>query len=611
MIFPGSFHAQNARKQEHPTKSSEAQVRKTAEPDPAEAQRRSFAISVVTSLGEEANKYQDDTLRARVLSRVADTIWNSDRDLARLMFRRAWEAAEKVDDERSVSQDELPAMAIALRRGSGRDLRAEVLTLAARHDRALANEFLAKLAEQTKRELDETKPGSQIEVGNDGWSGSESSIKRLLIARRLVEQGEIERAVEFAGPALDAVNANSIGFLAALRVRSATVADQRFAILLSRSELDPLADANTVSGLSSYVFTPGLYVTFSADGGLRWSSLEEGDSPLSPPVLSPALVDKYFRTAGTILLRPLPPPERDFTSAGRTGKSMILRRLLPLFEQYSPQMAVALRIQLAELLNDVPKNPLGDDHHLLTQGLRFETAHELLETMQQQLDRAKTSRERDSIYADAAVALADRGDRRAQEVADKLDDPTRQLNVRCYVVLRLIKRAIKKREAMEVLRLAKADQLSHTHRAWAYTEAAKLVNDSDPPYSLRILEDAANEARRIDSNNPDRPRSLFAVATQLMTNDRVRGWEVMGEATKAANSATDFNGEMTELRFDLMTKSGIKIVSFGGPYYALSGAFPVFARDDFDRSLNLAKSLIKDAPRATATLAIARVIMVK
>jgi hypothetical protein len=119
-----------------------------------------------------------------------------------------------------------------------------------------------------------------------------------------------------------------------------------------------------------------------------------------------------------------------------------------------------------------------------------------------------------------------------------------------------------------------------------------------------MLEEAANEARRIDASDPDRARSLVAVATQLATADRVRAWEIMAEAVKAANSAAAFSGTDMTLRYGLVTSSGLKLGSAGGADFGLSGVFRLLAKEDLYRSLDLAKSFKGEAPRATATLAI-------
>ena len=80
--------------------------------------------------------------------------------------------------------------------------------------------------------------------------------------------------------------------------------------------MDPRSDANTVSGMSSYAFTPGFYVTFAADGGARWApALDQ----ITAPDLPSAVRNRFFQVAGAILLRPSPPPDQDFTSSCRLG----------------------------------------------------------------------------------------------------------------------------------------------------------------------------------------------------------------------------------------------------------------------------------------------------
>lgn len=139
-------------------------------------------------------------------------------------------------------------------------------------------------------------------------------------------------------------------------------------------------------------------MTFSADGGIRWSQPEEIDDSLNAPTLPAELVQKFFRTAARVLLRPLPPPEQDFTSSGRIGKLMVVKRLLPLFEQYDPDTATALRAQLATLSSGLPPNTIKEEHSLLTQDLQLaKPAGELLAGLQERLDRAKTSKDRDAI----------------------------------------------------------------------------------------------------------------------------------------------------------------------------------------------------------------------
>lgn len=573
--------------------------------DLAEAQRHDFAISIILSLGKEATSYSDLALRPRVLARAADILWDADNVNARVLFRRAWETAEKGDAEEVTikTKDAPPPMVIALRRSSGRDLRSEVLGLVARRDRTLADEFLARLKNETEREARDSNRTRPL----DNWSASEADAKRLEVASRLLNEGQVQQALEIASPALDYVNAKSISFLAELRAKNAETADQRFSFLLSRTALDPSSDANTVSGLSSYAFTPGFYITFKADGGATWTQSEQA---MTPPNLPANLRYKFFQVGANILLRPLPPADQDFSSSGRAGTIMVIRRLLPVFEQYVPDTATALRSYLTELTGNSSRDTRRNDNPLLTQGIREDEPGDVLEGLQDRIDHARTPRERDEIYATAAVTLATQGDARARDLADKIDDSERRSQVRQFIDFQFVQLAIRKKAASEAVRLAETGQLSHTQRAFAYTQAARLVMDSQRERSLELLEKATDEVMRIENAAVDRAVLLVGIAVQLTTTDPTRVWEIMSRAAKAANASEDFNGE-NWIRFSMLTRSGIKTIGIGGDNFSLSRGFQLLAKDDLYRSIDLAKSFKNDAPRATSILAIASAILEK
>src|SRR6185369_9348207 len=200
------------------------------------------------------------------------------------------------------------------------NLRREVLRLAARHDRALSEEFLEKL----KTQKSEAAP--RIGRTNEALS------QRLSVARELLRAGEMERALEFAAPALAVVSMESINFLSDLREKNIAAADERYAALLSASAGNPQADANTVSLLSSYIFTPHLFMMFTKTG-VNSSQMAQKTGPIDAPA---ELRNAFFQSAASILLRPLAPPGQDQTTSGVEGKYLVIKRLLPFFEQSAP-----------------------------------------------------------------------------------------------------------------------------------------------------------------------------------------------------------------------------------------------------------------------------------
>ncbi len=566
-----------------------------------EAQRRAFAASIIMSLADEARSYKDLELRTRVLARCADALWDADPDEARRLLRRAWEAAEKADTPEDVgpSGRAAPVMLMAMRRGDGGDSRAEVLNVAARRDRALADEFLAKLnaSAQTSR------------TANDSWTTSDEMSKRLSFAHRLLNDNQAEKAFEFAAPALDQVNEASISFLSRLRLLNAALADKQFTRLLARAELDPASDANTVSGLSSYAFTPGMYVTFAGDGSVHWAPALE---TITPPNLPLEIRSSFFRVAAVILLRPLPPPDQDLTSAGLAGKYMVIKRLLPLFEQYAPDTAVALRSQLTALLKQGTNTEVDEEDFLLTQGIvRDADSRTVLDRLQERVDRAKDERERDGIYADAAAILAQEGNRAAPDIADKIGNAYRREAARRYVDISLLRTALAKKNSAAALRLAKADSLTHPQRTWAYLQIARLLMSSDRTRAVELLEEALAEARRIDDDDADRALLISGVAIQFLPADMNRSWEVANEAVKAANAAEGYSGEADRLSVGLVTSSGLKLIDLDTSSLNVSVLLSALAKQEPTRAGDLAKSFKHDAPRAAAILAVATATMTK
>ena len=572
-------------------------------------QERQFAISLIMALADEARSYKDLTLRPRILARAADALWDTDNDGARTLFRRAWDAAKTADAEDAPTSREnnsSAAMLIALPKAGSGDLRSQVLTLAARRDRALSEEFLAQLIE-AEAETARQKRSDASQIVNDGWTASDESSKRLRIAQRLLEDGEIQRAFEFATPALFQVNQKSITFLSKLRLKKPDLADRQFMLLLARAEVDPTADANIVSGLSSYAFTPGVYLTFFANGGVNWAQVLETNAAPDLPV---EVRNKFFQVAAGILLRPSPPPNQDRTSAGLIGRYIVMKRLLALFERYAPDSAVALRSQLTALAEHGSIRLEDAEEDFLRQAIERESnAGNPIDGLEERLSRAKTEQERQEIYSDIAAALAARGDLKAQEIADKIENRYRREMTRQFVDLSLFRLAIARKDVATATRLARSESLNHVQRTWALTQIARLLLKSDRTRALETLEEALAEARRIDADDANRAQLMIGIANQFLTTDNVRPWEVAAEAVKAANAVETFSGDDSALTIALLASSGLKLIELDTGN--LAAFVSLLAKLDFIRANDLAKSFKYDEPRAVATLAIARTALEK
>ena len=580
------------------------------EVDAEAAQQRTVAISLVTTLADEARSFKDQTRRARVQARAADVLWDTDPERARELFRRAWEAAETVDAEmakkraeemrRQQSQGEPMVV-----RG-GPSLRSEVLRLVAKRDRKLGEEFLKALDQAAEKERSEAATDQRL--NNSGTRVGASA--RLQLARRLVEDGEIKRALEFAGPALDSVNVDVIFFLSALREKNAQLADSAYTTLLARVVRDPNSDANTISGLSSYLFTPFLYVTFERDGG---SNQNRGRGPTPPPAdIDPNLRTSFFKVAYQILMQPLPAPDQDHTSSGQSGKYLIIKRLLPLFEQYAADLAPGLRTQMTALASYVPAGLQQGENRAVNTGILPESSEgDPYQRMQERLDHATRSEDRDAIYADYAVSLTEDGDPRAKDLVDKIENTEMRKSVKAYTNFEATQLAVRNKDVTEIMRLVKTGDLTSIQKVWALTTAAKLVVASERSRATDMLEQALAESRRISGSDPDRARALTAVAVGFGDIDRVRAWEILGEVVKAANGAEDYTGEDSRISSRLQTKFMVVMNQSNAEDFDLIAVFRHLARADLMRAIQLAKTFTGEAPRAVATLAIARSVLEK
>ena len=594
----------------NPAKQTQPKTKpKTEETDDEATQRRTVAISLVTTLADEARSFKDQTRRARVQARAADILWDTDRDRSRDLFRRAWDAADAADAEaarRRAEEEKRQASAggaVVLR--AGPDIRSEVLRMVAKRDVKLGEQFLKILDEANQKQLEDAA-AERRRVGAGQELGSS---KRLQLARRLAEEGDVDRAMQFAAPELNKVNINTIFFLSTVRQKNPQMADSAFAALLARAAQDPLSDANTVSGLSSYAFTPFLYVTFEGDGG---SNQLRGGEPIGPPAIADELRKSFLQLGFQILMQPLPAPDQDHTTSGRTGKYLVIKRLLPVYDQFAPDLANSLRAQMTALASYVPQDFQRGENRAVSRGIiPDDTESEPEERMEERLNRATTADQRDAIYADYAVAFTDKGDPRGRELVEKIENTELRKQVKGYTDFQMTQQAIRNKDINEIARLAKNAELTSIQRVWAYTRAASFAAPSARTHAVELLESALAEARRISQADPDRARSFTAIAAGFVNLDEVRAWEILNETVKAANGADSFTGEDSRIVSTLRTPQMVVMQNATAAEFDLLAAFRPLARTDLFRAIQIAKTFTGEAPRAVATLAIARSVLEK
>jgi hypothetical protein len=563
--------------------------------DPEIQQRRSIALSALQSLAIEARSYREEPLRARVQARVADALWDQDKESARSLFRRAWDIAEELETGTAAATASAPGRLAQNRPARPRaNLRREILQLTARRDRALGEEFLRRLnaKDQAAQSDDATANGSQI--------SSAEIAERLNLARSFLTAGEVERAVQFADPALIRTTDAAISFLTSLREKAPAAADQFFARLLDAAAADPASDANTVSLLTTYAFTPSIHLVVSPNGFP--SSM--ASPPVPPPDLSPALRKAYFQVAANILLRPL--AQIDQSSAGRSGTYFIATRLFPLFQQFAFNLAPAISAQMAALGPEAAQATANAGDRSVNRGMDNGKRDSNEDELKDRLDRAQGSDARDRAYAFAAMRAAEEGDQRAREFLDKIDDLDTRAGVRRFVDYNFIRSLLQQKHADEALALIRKAELNHTLRAHFMTQVASLFSEKDRGRAIDLLDEALTETRRIDAGTADRAYCLVALLAQFSKLDKVRSWQLLSEAVKAANALPDFTGDNGRTSQLLEGKFSINMTTELATPTALTELFAGLAEDNFYQAIDAARTFSGEAPRAMVMISVAR-----
>jgi len=584
------------------TKTAKEKTEPELEAERLLKERRANAETLLINLAADAQHFIDDNVRARVQARIADMLWESDRQRSRSMFRSAWEAAEIADEKnrQRIEEDIRQQRAKNPRGGYSvsppASLRREVLGLAARRDGALGEEFLSKYGEQ--------KASETLEEKSRRSARDEARGQRFSLARELVAGGEIERALQVADPGLSSIDLQSIPFLVRLREKNAEAADRRYAAMLANAPNNPQSDANTVSLLASYILTPQTFVVFRADG----SSTSLGGGTPTPVSVSPDLLAAFFRITTAILLRPL----EDQSSGASDAQYLAVKRMMPLFEQYAPpETTAALKAQFAGLSAVASPNARNRDDQFMRSGiLPDKPVPDREQSLMDQRDRARTPAERDRVNVDLAIQMVDRDDRRARDYVDKIDDMELRDSTRAYVDASIAWKLTSKKDVDRALELVRTGELTHFQKAWLLAATARMVRGRDREKLLSLVDDAATEARRIQTSDPDHPRAFFAIANVVFDFNRPGIWEVMNDAIKAANSAEKFIGEDEKIAFRLDNKGTIiSSHQHGFSDFDIAGIFTKLTNEDYEKAVELARGFQHEAPRANAVIAIARSVL--
>ena len=329
-----------------------------------------------------------------------------------------------------------------------------------------------------------------------------------------------------------------------------------------------------------------------------------------PADVPPALQGRFFQMAANVLLRAEFQPQSNQQPAGVDVTYLVLKRLLPVFEQYAPtEMTAAIRVRFEALGAMVRESVRRRNVDPKQQKSLTELSEGRERNILDQIERAKTSAERDLLYLQLAQEALRKDDLSARDFVSKVEDSEFRKQALAYIDASLAVQLIRAKKIELGLELVQKGELTHIQRAWLLTRLAKLLAKTDREKSLSLLEEAVAAARRIEGLDPDRPRALLSIANALRLIEPSRVWDSLFEAVKAANSADGFTGEDGNLNIVFQAKGFSSASDNAEPDFNIQGIFSLMAQDDYDRSVQLAGGFQGEAPRAAAVIAVARSVL--
>src|SRR5258705_5807600 len=271
------------------------------------------SLDILRVTAEDANKWQDGAVAARIQAKISDVFWNFYPDVGRDYLIRAWTATERIEQEKQERS--------RFRNGSRRnDARRDVLLIARRRAPDLAKKWLELMTKETEDARD-----SQPRGAFDDRTARATVL--LEMALRTVDN-DPQAAASLASNSLqDGVSFGFQTVLLKLQEKDFELAQSVFRAALQRLRVGGLIDPSELLILYSYLYSPGLINSANTSDGQQSHQIAVGrDRPRIVPAsqLNPSLGIDYLNLSADLLLaQPLPQLSADPQSSARTQLSVM------------------------------------------------------------------------------------------------------------------------------------------------------------------------------------------------------------------------------------------------------------------------------------------------
>jgi hypothetical protein len=532
------------------------------------------ALALLDQLLETAKSFEDDELKIRIQTQIADLIWERDERRARRLFETAFQAIAST--RLPVPDKNVPPSFIGS--DSHFSLRNDVIAQVTQHDPVLAEKLIDSVLDQP--------PNVDPKFANSPYGTySERDLLRFQFAH-YITRSDSRRAAQIAVSLLQKGDFyRTLSIAGSLRGVDQSMADDLCTQVLSQARLSNPPSNETVRLLADYVL-PGF-----GEGTMRFISRAPGVS--QRPKASPALRAQFLDLAYDAIMQWTTPPKQNLDrpssgeNPGQQSNLTIARLLLPFLDEHVPEKSAALRSRVSEASKTAPGyRDVGDID-----------AAELLS----RAERSSNANERDSIYRVVVMNALRRGDLdRAAQIFDKISDERTRLQLDSG--LRLARDEDRSRKAQTALDGGDFDtasklinEMDRSRRIGMLCRmAVSLFYKKEAARAAQVLKDAEQLSVKTE-DRIDRLRELFQIAGIAARLDLERGFEQMTATVEAINHA-GLGPEWVKQETLTDAKTGAVIGRRSVGLQVLSAllfdnGLAQLASADFDRTMTLAQAL--------------------
>lgn len=587
----------------------------------AKARERQSAVAALLEAFETARACEHAGDRVSLQADAADALWPLDAPAARSLLRRAWEFTTDPNAPAAFRPEEEGG------RFGPRELilsaRHHIITRAAKHDAAMAEEFMQEFERGLPAEEDVEPTGTGPWGRGAGREASALNTRRLWAANSLLDEGAHESAAAVAAPAVaDGPNIPLLRFLLRLRAFGPDEADALYLRLLGVTRADASADANDVLLLSSPVVSPEVIALVEPDGStyLAPAGRSQGDPPAATPASARAR-RAFYDTAAAVLLRQ--PAARDEAGAPRAlANYFAVGRLLPHFEREAPQHVAPLRARLAGLVQEVDEaRRAALSAQMNVEKLTPRNPPDPLQPQTDAISRADDAGRDGALFDAASAAALRRLWERGRKFAGEIADPKTRRAAFLFIALRQVSsagEAFRDEDAADDFERAAAfvrgADVPAAARAYGLAQAAELAaRKGKKKRAAELFDEAAGAAASVDRGTATRVALLSLLAESAARSEPARAWGLLAELAAAVNEQ-DARPRTEEAADDpcagvtVETSENAYCVELSERVPEPEEVFAALARLDLARALTEARSLKGPYRRASALIHAARVV---